>query len=114
LAALADGARSDLPLRDRWTLVRLRVRTQPHAMRLRELGHPGDIALERIEIDDERGRIDVVEGVADVRRDSLHPAPCKSRFNSAMIHGLAVGSTNNLRRACSIPDATYNDARSET
>ena len=65
LAALADGARRDLLQRDRRTFVRLGVRPETHARLLGEGGELGEVALERVELDDESRRLDRVDRVAD-------------------------------------------------
>jgi hypothetical protein len=72
LAANAGGAPLDLLLRDVGTLVRFRVRTKCDSSAARCIGHEIEIALERVEVDDKRGRVDVVDGIADARGDSLH------------------------------------------
>ena len=54
------------------TLVRLRVRTERDAGPARRMGHQVEVSLEGIEVDHERGGVDVVNGVADARRNSLH------------------------------------------
>ena len=72
LAALAHGAGRDLHQRDRRALVRLRMRTQAHAGGPRELGHPLHVALQRVEIDDQRRRVDVVDRRADAGGNDVH------------------------------------------
>ena len=56
-AAHADRARRDLPPRDLHALVGLGVGTQRHASHACELGHGGDIALEGVEFDQQRGGV---------------------------------------------------------
>ena len=72
LAADAGGPALDLQLGDRGALVRLRVRAQRDARAVRRVRHQVEVALEGVEVDDERGRVDVVDGVADAGGDSLH------------------------------------------
>jgi len=45
--------------------VALRVRAQAHAATLHRVRHAQEVALERIQIENERGRIDFVEGDSD-------------------------------------------------
>ena len=70
LAADADGAAGELCLRDRRALVRFGVRPQPHAFR--RVRHALEVALERLQVDEERRRLDRGEGVAGARRNALH------------------------------------------
>ena len=63
-----DGAVRDLPQRDRGRFVRLGVRAHAHAGRARELGHLRDVAVERVEVDDERRRVDVCDRSRRSRR----------------------------------------------
>ncbi len=72
LAADADRPALDLLLRDVGALVRLRVRTERDAGAARRMGHQVEVALEGIEVDHERGGVDVVNGVADAGGNSLH------------------------------------------
>jgi hypothetical protein len=75
LAADPDRATRDLRLRDRGALVRLRVRAQAQARGRDRRRHRVEVGLERVEVDDERGRLDRVEGIACCGRDALrHPA----------------------------------------
>ena len=62
----------DLLARDDRALVGLGVRPQPHAGRARERRHLLEVALERVEIDDERGRVDVVEPAPDLGGRDVH------------------------------------------
>ena len=39
---------------------------------VRRVRHQVEVALEGVEVDDERGRVDVVDGIADAGGDSLH------------------------------------------
>ena len=61
LRAHADRAGGDLPARDLRALMTLRVRAEPHRTALHRLRHTRDVSLERVQIDDERRRVDVVE-----------------------------------------------------
>ena len=72
LAALADGTRGDLQQRDVGALVRLGVGPQPDARRARERGHVPQVVLERVEVDDQCGRVDVVDRRADRNVRVLH------------------------------------------
>ena len=65
LAAHADRAEFHLPGRDDGRLVRLGMRTQPHAGLADEVRHAPQVALEGVEIDDQRRRVDVGERHAD-------------------------------------------------
>src|SRR5262249_8985903 len=68
LHALADRAPRDLPQRDGRRFVGLGVRPHAHAGRAAELGHLRDVAVERVEVDDQRRRLDVVEERTDLGR----------------------------------------------
>ncbi len=68
LHADADRAKFDLLQRDHRAFVRLGVRPQPHPPPGDPVGEPLQVALERIEIDDQRRRIDLVERHADLGR----------------------------------------------
>ena len=59
LAADADGAALDLRERDVRAFVRLAVRAQRDGGAADRIRHQVEIALERVEIDDERRRVDV-------------------------------------------------------
>jgi hypothetical protein len=72
LAADADRPALDLLLRDIGTFVRLRVRTECNAGPARRMGHQVEVSLEGIEVDHERGCVNVVNGVADASGNSLH------------------------------------------
>ena len=72
LHALADRALRDLPQRDRRRLVRLGMRAHAHAGRARKLGHFRDVAIERVEIDDQRRRIDVCDRSTDLGGRRVH------------------------------------------
>ncbi len=72
LAADADRAARDLRLRDVRALVRLRVRPQRDAGAAHGVRHQVEVALEGVEVDDERGRVDVGGSVADAGGKTLH------------------------------------------
>ena len=74
LAADADRAALDLRVRDVRALVRLRVRAQRDAAAAHGVGHQVEVALERVEVDDERRRVDVLDGVAGTGGKVLHRA----------------------------------------
>jgi hypothetical protein len=65
LHAHPDGSRRPLQSRDGRAFVRLGMRSKPQSRRFRVGRHGGDVALEGIEVDDERRRVDRVDGVAD-------------------------------------------------
>ena len=65
LAAHADRPRGDLRPGDLGALVALRVRAQAHAAALHRVRHALEVALEGIQIENERGRVDFVEGDPD-------------------------------------------------
>ena len=58
-AADADRAGRELALGDVDALVSLRMRAQRDARQLRERRHLLDVAIERVEIDHERGRVQI-------------------------------------------------------
>jgi hypothetical protein len=66
LHAHADGAERDLFQRDDRAFVGLGVRARPDAGAGDAVGQAAQIALERVEIDDEGGGVDLVEGHADL------------------------------------------------
>ena len=68
LHALADGAERDLPFRDLRAFVGLRVRPEPDTGVARNPRHLLEIALERVEVDDQRRRVDVLDGSSDLSR----------------------------------------------
>ena len=72
LHALADRAVRDLAQRDRRRLVGLGMRAHAHAGRARKLGHFRDVAIERVEIDDQRRRIDVCDRSTDLGGRRVH------------------------------------------
>jgi len=72
LAADAHRAARDLRLRDRGRFVRLRVRPQPEAAGGDLARHRVDIALERVEVEHQRGRLDRGDRVAGACGGSLH------------------------------------------
>src|SRR4029450_7715852 len=84
LAANARGAALDLLVRDVGTLLRFRVRAKCDSGAARRIGHEIEIALERVEIDDKRGRIDAVDSIADARGDSLHDASYREKRRQTM------------------------------
>jgi len=67
LDADADRAGLSLHPRDRRALVHLRVRPQPDAVAARERRHGGEVSLHRVEVDDERRRVDRLDRIADLR-----------------------------------------------
>ena len=67
LHADADRTGADLQPRDRGALVHLRVRPQANAVGAGELGHSREVALHRVEVDDECRRIDRIDAIADLR-----------------------------------------------
>jgi len=69
LAAHAHGSGGDLPARNLGALVAFRVRTQAHAAFLYRLGHAQEIALERVHIENERGRCRLRRGRSRSRRE---------------------------------------------
>jgi hypothetical protein len=72
LAALPDRAERDLLQRDRRALVRLGVRAQAHAGPRREIRQLPQVVLERFELDDQRGRVDLVDRRADAGGGNRH------------------------------------------
>ena len=92
----------DLAQRDLRALMALRVRAQRDAPARKRFLHPAQIALESVELEDERGRVHFGERHADrggkiarhgvaftpKRRPSIPPARCRKR------------STLRLRRPC--------------
>jgi hypothetical protein len=79
LAADADRAVRHLRLRDRGCLVRLRVRTQSQAARGDLARHRVDVALERVEVEDQRGRLDRGDRIAWACGSSLHRRQARGR-----------------------------------
>ena len=61
LAGDADRAAGELLVRERGELVRLDVRPERDAERVAVGLHAVDVALDRVEVDDQRGRVDVGE-----------------------------------------------------
>ncbi len=74
LAADADRAALDLGMRDVRALVRLRVRAQRNAGAAHGVRHQVEVALERVQVDDERRGVDVVDRVAGTGGKALHQA----------------------------------------
>ena len=68
LHALADGAERNLPFRDLRAFVSLRVRPEPNAGVARNPRHLLEISLERVEVDDQRRRVDVLDGSSDLSK----------------------------------------------
>ena len=64
LATDADGAALELRERDLRALVRLAVRAQRDTRAAHRVGHQVEVALERVEVDDQRRSVDVVDGIA--------------------------------------------------
>jgi hypothetical protein len=73
LHALADGAASDLPQRNRSRLVGLGMRPHAHSRGAGERGHLCDVAIERVEIDDERRGLDLGDGYTNLGGRRVHP-----------------------------------------
>ena len=61
-----------LALGDLWTLVRLGMRAHPHRPALYRGGERAQIALESIQLEDERRRVDVLDAVAYFGRTTGH------------------------------------------
>jgi len=74
LAADADGAALELRERDLRALVRLAVRTQRDSSPVHCVGHQVEVALERVEVDDEGGRVYGVDRIAGPGGRRLHDA----------------------------------------
>ena len=79
LAADADRPARNLRLRDRGRLVRLRVRAQAQSSRGDLARQRVDVALERVEVEDQRGRLDRCDRVAGARGGSLHRRQVRGR-----------------------------------
>ena len=62
LHALADRAGRDLPPRDRRAFVGFGMRAHAHARGARDAGHLGDVAVEGVEVDHQRRRLDIGDG----------------------------------------------------
>ena len=62
LHALADRPGRDLAARDRRRLVGLGMRAHTHAGGVGEAGHLGDVAVEGVEVDHQRRRLDIGDG----------------------------------------------------
>ncbi len=75
LTANADGAGGDLHIGDRGALVGLGVRPQPKPGSRDALLHAADVALERIELDQQRGRIDLGDVRTNSGRRRYHALP---------------------------------------
>ena len=65
LHAHAHGAGLHLQPGERGALVHLGVRPPAHAVLARELGHAREVALHRVQVDDQRGRVDGADALAD-------------------------------------------------
>src|SRR2546423_385616 len=74
LAADADRAMGDLALGDLRTLVRLRMRAHAHRTAFHRAGERAQIALESIQLEDQRRRVDVLDAIAYLRRGLVHAA----------------------------------------
>ena len=96
LAADTDGAALDLQVRDVGALVRLRVWTERDARAARRVGHQVEVALEGVEVDDERGRVDVVDGVADAGGNPLHE---RESYRAMAMRGVTATSRGGLERS---------------
>ena len=90
LHALADRAVRDLPQRNGGRFVRLGMRTDANAGRAGKLRHFRDVAVEGVEVDDERRRIDVCDRSTDLGGRRVH------RFT----RGAFVRSIFTAGRAC--------------
>ena len=86
LAADADGAALELRERDLRALVRLRVRAQRDAGAAHRVRHQVEVALERVEVDDERRGVDVVDGIAGCGQEGLHDADRNPRTRHRTTH----------------------------
>src|SRR5262249_57915462 len=76
LYALTCSALRDLPQRDGNRFVGLGMRTHANPCRARKLGHSRNIAIEHVEVDDERRGVDVIDGSTDLggrRIPKSHP-----------------------------------------
>ena len=89
LHALADRAVRDLPQRDRGRFVRLGMRTHAHAGRAGKLRHFRDVAVERVEVDDQRRRIDVCDRSTDLGGRRVHRFTRKAFERSIFTAGRA-------------------------
>jgi hypothetical protein len=72
LATDADRATADLGFGDIGTLVRLGMRAQGEARSAHGIRHQVEVVLECVEIDDQCGRLDRGERIADAGRYALH------------------------------------------
>ena len=72
LHALADRAACDLSQRNRSRLVGLGMRPHAHPRDFGELGHLCDVAVESVEIDDQRGGLDLGDGYAYLGGRRVH------------------------------------------
>src|SRR5207237_9107562 len=72
LAARAHGAQRELALGDLRALVRLRMRPHAHLLTLHRVGQRAQVALEGVELDEERRRIDVLDALPDAGRRAHH------------------------------------------
>ena len=61
----ADGACRDFQMSDRWRFIGFAVRAPVRPARFDVAGHVGDVALEGIEVDEQRGSIELFDGQAD-------------------------------------------------
>jgi hypothetical protein len=65
----------DLPQRDRRRFMGLGMGPQPDAGGTRQAGHLREIALEGIEVDDQRRRVDLIDRSADIGGKALPLEP---------------------------------------
>src|SRR5581483_4912614 len=69
---IADRADRDLALGDLRAFVRLGVGAHAHAATLHRVGHGAQVALEGVELDNQRGSIDLLEVLPDGGRGADH------------------------------------------
>src|SRR5262249_57437176 len=72
LYALTCSALRDLPQRDGNRFVGLGKRTHANPCRARKLGHSRNVAIQRVEVDDERRGVDVIDGSTDLGGRRVH------------------------------------------
>src|SRR5256885_9776017 len=104
LAADADGTHGDLALGDLGTLVRLGVGAHAHRPAFQRIGERTQVALERVEVDEERGRVDLVHSLPYGGRRAHHAAAVrrvrwwKANHRSAATTTAMSGSARRLTR----------------
>ena len=72
LYALTCSALRDLLQRDGNRFVGLGMRTHANPCRARKLGHSRNVTIERVEVDDERRGVDVIDGSTDLGGRRIH------------------------------------------